>query len=273
MNNAVSDRMRAVIPRRFRAGLVLVALAGTWGAASEALAESAFLLPWPANMGRVPATTYDDHGAPLGDANLLIDQLDNGSVRVFSQSGDDHGAHTIATAELTPVQPGETLRLARQESHSFDPHGNSIGSLAIDHQARTARCLDANGALEAEVALDAEDRVVNVPLNLLFMPLVRGETSELHFQLFLCRNGARLVDFQAWVAAHATGAAPAPVEIRYAPDLGLFSPLAGQLVPRLSFWFDPRAPHGWIAHRLPLYTGGPEVLVVKQGISSASLAN
>src|SRR5512134_1538333 len=143
-----------------------------WGAASGALAESAFLLPWPANMGRIPATTYDDHGAPLGDANLLIDQLEDGSVRVFSQSGKERGAHTVATAQLTPVRAGETLRLARQESRSFDPGGSSIGALLIDHRARRARCLDANGALEGEVALDAEDRVVNVPLNLLFLPLV-----------------------------------------------------------------------------------------------------
>ena len=262
-----------MVPSRFRTGLVLVALAGMWGAASGALAESAFLLPWPANMGRIPATTYDDHGAPLGEANLLIDQREDGSVRVFSQSGKEHGAHTIATAELTPVLPGETLRLARQESRSFDPSGRSIGALLIDHRARSARCMNANGALEAEVALDAEDRVVNVPLNLLFLPLVRGETSELRFQLFLCRNGARLVEFEAWVAGHANGSARGPVEIRYAPDLGLLSPFAGQLVPKLSFWFDPRAPHGWIGHRLPLYTGGPEVFVVKQGISSASLAN
>jgi hypothetical protein len=224
-------------------------------------------------MGRVPATTYDDHGAPLGDANLLIDQLENGSVRVFSQSGEERGAHTVATAELTPVEPGRSLRLARQESRSFDPHGASIGALEIDHRTRRARCMNAAGAVEAEVVLDPEDRVVNVPMNLLFLPLVRGETSEMRFQLFLCRNGARLVDFEAWVAGHASGAAPGPVEIRYAPDFGLLSPLAGQLVPKLSFWFDPRAPHGWIAHRLPLYTGGPEVLVVKQGISSASLAN
>ena len=262
-----------MIFRRSRSGLVLVTLTGILGVTPAASAESAFLLAWPESLGRVPATTYDDHGTPLGDANLLIEQLESGMIRVFSQSGESHGAHTVATAELMPVRAGQTLRLARQESHSFDPEGRSIGSLVIDHLNRHASCIDSNGSLQSELELPAEDRVVNVPLNLLFLPLVRGEATELRFQLFLCRNGARFVDFQAWVAQHANAGNPAPVEVRYAPDLGLLSPLARQVVPKLSFWFDPRAPHGWIAHRLPLYTGGPEVLVVRQGVSSASLPN
>lgn len=240
--------------------------------ASSASAESAFILAWPASLGRVPAATYDDHGAPLGDANLVIERVGSG-IRVFSQSGETRGAHTVAMADLVPVQAGEGLRLVRQESRSFDPQGRSLGLLSIDHVAQRARCDDENGTAESELELPALDRVVNVPLNLLFLPLVRGETSQLSFQLFLCRNGAQLLDFQAWVAEHAQNVQAGPVEIRYAPDLGLLSPFARQLVPRLSFWFDPRAPHGWIAHRLPLYAGGPEVLVVREGISTATLGN
>lgn len=258
-----------MISRGIRRVLVLAVLSAALGPAASG--ESAFLLAWPSSVGRVPATTYDEHGVLLGEANLLIEQTNDGMMRVFSQSGEAHGARNVSSAELTPVQPGETLRLTRQESHSFDPQGASLGSLLIDHRTGKARCLDANGALQSEIALPAQDRVVNVPLNLFFLPLVRGEARELHFQLFLCRNGARLVDFLAWVAEHASEGAP--VEIRYAPDLGLLSPLARQIVPKLSFWFDPRAPYGWIAHRLPLYTGGPEVLVVRQGVSSAALAN
>jgi hypothetical protein len=261
--------MRAVPLRGIRVAIAL-ALLGHAAPATLASAESAFLLAWPASVGRVPATTYDDHGAPLGDANLLIEQLEGGGIRLFSQSGETSGAHTVASAELAPVRTGQTLRLMRQESHSFDPHGRSLGVLSIDHAAQRARCTDASGVLQSELELPASDRVVNVPLNLLFLPLVRGEARELRFQFFLCRNGAQLLDFQAWVAE---GHGGAPVEIRYAPDFGLLSPFARQLVPKLSFWFDPRAPHGWIAHRLPLYTGGPEVLVVRQGIPTTSLAN
>ena len=89
---------------------------------------------------------------------------------------------------------------------------------------------------------------------------------------FLCRDRrAKLLDFQAWVAEPPSHGGP--IEIRYAPELGLLSPLASQLVPKLSFWFDARAPYGWVAHRLPLYTGGPEVLVVREGTPTAMLAN
>lgn len=262
--------MRPVPLRGIRLALTL-ALLGKAGAALPASAESAFLMSWPANIGRVPATTYDDHGARLGDANLLMERTDAGGLRVFSQSGEQTGAHTVASAELIPVEPGQTLRLVRQESHSFDLKGHSLGILEIDHVAQRARCLDPGGALQSELPLPAADRVVNVPLNLLFMPLVTGQQRELRFQFFLCRTHAQILDFQAWVAGGHDSLAP--VEVRYAPDFGMLSPFARQLVPKLSFWFDPRAPHGWIAHRLPLYTGGPEVLVVRQGVSTTSLAN
>lgn len=268
----MSGQIASVSSRWPRLDRVLGVLIGGLLLTSSASAESAFILAWPASLGRVPAATYDDHGAPLGDANLVIERVGSG-IRVFSQSGETHGAHTVATADLVPVRAGEGLRLVRQESRSFDPQGRSLGLLSIDHVAQRARCSNQDGAAESELELPAVDRVVNVPLNLLFLPLVRGETSELSFQLFLCRNGAQLLDFQAWVAEHAQSVQAGPVEIRYAPDLGLLSPFARQLVPRLSFWFDPRAPHGWIAHRLPLYAGGPEVLVVREGISTATLGD
>ena len=47
-------------------------------------------------------------------------------------------------------------------------------------------------APETSVELPVSDRVVNVPLNLLFQRLVTGETEEISFQVLLCRFGARL---------------------------------------------------------------------------------
>ncbi len=270
--HGMSGRIGLVSSRGSLLARVLAVLIGGLSATPSASAESAFILAWPASVGRVPAATYDDHGAPLGDANLVIERIGSG-IRFLSQSGEMHGAHTVAMAELVPVQAGAGLRLVREESHSFDPQGRSLGVLSIDHVAQRARCSSENGTLTSELELPAADRVVNVPLNLLFLPLVRGEARQLSFQFFLCRNGARLLDFQAWVAEHTENVRTGPVEIRYAPDFGLLSPFARQLVPRLSFWFDPRAPHGWIAHRLPLYAGGPEVLVVREGISTATLGN
>ena len=104
-------------------------------------------------------------------------------------------------------------------------------------------------------------------MNLFFLPLVRGEAERLDFQLFLCSGGARFVDFEA-VRAPAKGAAPRPaIEIRYAPHLGpLLSLLAPHFLPKLAFWFDPAEPHRWVAHHVPLYGGGPEVYVIRDGI-------
>ena len=167
--------------------------------------------------------------------------------------------------------PGETLRLIGQESRSVDENGNPIGVLRIDHLAGRARCLDPEGRMVSELNLPNQDRVVNVPLNLFFLPLVQGDVRSLDFQLFLCRPEGRLVDFEAWIE-RGDLASSDPIEIRYAPDFGIASPLARSFAPRLSVWFDPTAPHAWQAHRLPLYSGGPEVLVVRDDIASSSLA-
>jgi hypothetical protein len=43
------------------------------------------------------------------------------------------------------------------------------------------------------------------------------------------------------------------------------------MAPKLSFWFGREAPHPWVAHRLPLYSGGPEVFVVRGDVSSTAL--
>ena len=57
----------------------------------------------------------------------------------------------------------------------------------------------------------------------------------------------------------------------YEPDLGFVSTLAGDWLPKLSFWFDPRATNPWVGHRVPLYSKGPEVLVIRDGVPAAWL--
>ena len=37
-------------------------------------------------------------------------------------------------------------------------------------------------------------------------------------------------------------------------------------MPKLSFWFDPRSASPWLAHRIPLYSKGPEVFVIRDGL-------
>lgn len=242
--------------------------------AQEGRAESAFVLELPERMGTVPAATYDGAGHRIGTARVIMEELDNGTFRMSAQSGEQDGARTLATAEFESVTRGKTVRLTREESRSFDPDGQSLGVLTIDHVAGLASCLDSTGRLAGEIQLDGRDRVVNVPMNLLFLPLVRGDTDKLDFQIFLCRQGgARLLDFDAWVEGKSIGSSGAgAVEVRYSPDFGnVVSIVARGFVPRLSFWFDRHAPHGWVGHRIPLYSGGPEVMVVREGIPSAAL--
>jgi hypothetical protein len=194
----------------------------------------------------VPAATYDDEGNRIGAADLLIEKQDDGNVRIFTLSGRDEGARTVASALFAPSARERAMRLVRQESRSFDGEGRPLGLLELDHVAGIGSCAGPNGEAPVTLPLPSEDRVVNVPMNLLFLPLVRGEISSLQFQLFLCREGARLMDFEAWVAKDADAAAAAQlIEVGYGPD----------------------------CHRMPLYSGGPEVLVLRDGVPSHRLAN
>jgi hypothetical protein len=244
--------------------LLLVLASGT------ARSESSFLLAYPESFGRVPAATYDEAGERIGGADLLVERLDTGRVRVRSESGKRAGAQTVALAELAPVETDQALRMLFQESRSLDEQGEPLGILSVDHVRRVARCRDADGDTVSEIELPDADRVVNVPMNLFFQPLVRGEETSLEFQLFLCRPNARLMDFEAWAVRNGDDA---PIEIRYRPDFGLASAIVRQMAPKLSFWFDPQAPYTWVAHRLPLYSGGPEVIVVRDDVASTSLVD
>lgn len=243
-------------------GVLSVALAG------PAFAESAFLLAYPARTGSVPASAYADDGKPFGRARLAMEQLAEGWLRIAFEAGRPDGAHIKAAALLEPVEPGKTLRLARQRSESFDESGRSVGLLEVDHESKRASCRNADGTLRDRIDLGSHDRIVNVPLNLLFMPLVRGDQKKLEFQIFLCREEARVVDFEAWTE----NGGPGRVEVRYGPDLGPFvSTMAQHFAPRLAFWFQRSAPYDWQANRLPLYSGGPEITVVRQGLGVDAL--
>jgi len=238
-------------------------------------AESAFEFAYPSQFGRVPAATYDDEGNRIGAADLLIERQDDGNVRIFTLSGSQQGARTVASAIFAPLVRERSMRLVRQESRSFDGKGRPLGLLELDHVARVGSCTGPNGEAPVTVPLPEADRVVNVPMNLLFLPLVRGEASSLEFQLFLCREGARLMDFEAWVTKDADAAEAAQlIEVGYGPDFGsVVSLVARNFVPRLTFWFDRSKPHDWMGHRMPLYSGGPEVLVLRDGVPSHRLAD
>ena len=261
-----------------RANSFLLTAAALLISTGAAWADSELMLPYPTSYGKIQASTFDEGRHRVGDANLEIEKLADGTVRIFAESGVDGGAHTIATATLTPIAETNLLRPVYQQSSSFDAENRPIGTMRIDHTTREATCShpdsEGKGTRTQHLPLPNPDRVANVPLNLLFDPLVKGEVSTVDFQIVLCRYEAKILDFQARVVSRdaATDGGEHLVEVRYGPDFGsVFSLLAKAVVPRLSFWFDPASPSPWIAHRMPLYTDGPEVFVVRQGIETNTL--
>jgi hypothetical protein len=250
---------------------VLISTQSVW-------ADSELMLPYPASFGKIPAATFDAGRQRVGDANLEIEKLNDGTVRIFAESGVDGGARTVATATLAPIVDTNLLRPIFQESRTFDADNEPLGVMNIDHRTGEAICIrphsDGEGMHTQRVPLPENDRIANVPLTLLFDPLVKGDVSTVDFQILLCRGDARLLDFQAKVVRREDGTDGSEqlVEVRYGPDFGsVFSLLAKAVIPRLSFWFDPASPSPWIAHRMPLYTDGPEVFVVRQGIETNTL--
>jgi hypothetical protein len=252
--------------------ILVLLLAGTLGptlSPRAAEGESALVLPLPDRFGEIAADTFDEQGKRIGDASLTVTRLPDGEVLLEARSHAGASAQTVVTARLRPTEDGEGLRLISQSSRSRDEQGNDLGLLAIDHLGRKASCETPGkeGKLE-KVELPARDRVVNVPHNLFFQPLVRGETEELAFQLLVCRTGARLIDVKAKVA----GGSENVIEVRYDMQLGpLLSRLAAPFMPRLSVWFDPSENGNWIGQRFPLFSKGPTVIVLRHGFDPQQL--
>ncbi|HEX2484289.1 MAG TPA: hypothetical protein VHQ66_03255 [Myxococcota bacterium] len=241
--------------------------------AAPAWGESALLLPLPDAFGAIDAGTFDGEGHRVGAATMEVRRRADGRVEVRAESGIEGSAHSAVAALMELAPGGGALRLLSQRSESFDTSGASLGVLTIDHEARVARCGVPAGSDDEPVALELppHDRIVNVPLNLLFQRLVRGEASEVAFQVLLCRFGARILDARARIATpRAEGGL---VEVQYRLDFGpLLSSVAQPFLPTLSFWFDPDSPGAWVAHRMPLFSKGPTVLVVRSGFSPERLA-
>jgi hypothetical protein len=254
----------------------LLALIAAAFATAAAHADSELSLPYPAVFGKIPASTFDVSRRRVGDADIQIEKLDDGNIRIFLESTVDGGDRAVATAVLAPTIDRTALRPITQGSRAFDLDGKSLGVMKIDHRTGEGSCERPNkngsGVSVEHLSLPENDRVANVPLSLLFDPLVKGDASTVNFQIFLCRNRPQLVDFEARVVENKDDQKQNEnlVEVRYRPDMGsILSMLAETFIPRLSFWFDPGSPSPWLAHRMPLYLDGPEVLIVRQGVPTA----
>jgi hypothetical protein len=243
--------------------------------ALPARGESSLALSPPAIFGEITADTYDEEGRRVGGANLRVERLSGGNVLMEVFSGIDGSARFAGSAELAPNGTDGTMRLVRETTQAVDQEGRPLGVTTIDHVAGFARCGTPEGSDEQPVRIDlpVHDRVVNVPLNLLFQPLARGEVEVVDFQVLLCRaRGARIVSAQARVAEATGTEADRIVEIRYRLDFGpILTSLAAPFMPQLSFWFNEKSPGAWVGHRMPLFSQGPTVFVVRSGFSPTLL--
>jgi hypothetical protein len=241
----------------------------------NAQARSVLDLPYPSAFGLFDAGTYDENGSRLGAAQLEIVKLRDGRVRMTATTGIDRGASNVASILLAPVVGTHRLRALEQRSESRDAAGRSLGVLHIDHEAGIGRCTPPGDAGQQTIELPEQERIANVALHLLFSPIAQGEASGADFQLFVCLGGPRVIEFSAMREPREpreprVDAGSGIVEIRYKPDLGgTVDWLFGQWLPQFSFWLDGEG--NYLAHRIPLYTKGPEVLVVRSGISPHTL--
>ena len=172
------------------------------------------------------------------------------------------------TAPETP-----RLRLIEQRARSTRADGVTLPLLIVDHVQQRATCIP-NGpgkGRRQSVALPEQDRVVNVPLQMLFEPLVAGKKESVAFQLALCRKGPVVYDMLARRGTRSRSSARDILEIEYGPDVGQsMGWLARRVLPRFAFWFDAER-GSYLAHQMPLHTQGPEVLLVRQGIQPSDL--
>jgi hypothetical protein len=252
-------------------------------AAGPAAAESALQLPAPEMFGVVGADTYDEQGRRVGGAKVSVEELSGGLVELEMRSGIDGAEQTVLTARLERIEGADgsgaapAYRPVFQSSRSFDAAGKTLGLMSVDHVRSLVSCdpPPGGGGEVQRLALPAGDRVANVPLNLLFLPLARGEVERVDFQFVLCRGGPRLLDATAGVAKVTNGGTDGHehvVEVRYQLDLGpVLTRLAAPFLPQLSVWLDAERPGAWLGHRVPLFSQGPIVVVMRTGFDPALL--
>jgi hypothetical protein len=256
--------------------MLALALACSAVSSTAVAAESALKIPYPATFGLTPAATFDEAGERVGAASLEVSLLDSGNVALKLLSGYDGGARIVLKAELAPQGSLErrTLRILRESSQSYNAVGEPLVLLAIDHEKGTASCIppEDSGRKISTIELPSPDRVVNVPLNLLFRPLGTGDVDTIDTQAFFCLGGARIMGFTGKLKEerpHPSDDGRRILEVGYAPDgKGFLSWAAKAVAPPISFWMDVNHNGAYIAHKMPLYSKGPIVYVVADGVDT-----
>lgn len=231
-------------------------------------ADTALRFEVPPVLGKTSARVVDEAGKRVGEANFETAKLARGGIRLRALTRLDSGAGSETEAVLAPAERPDRLKLVSERSQTFAAGHVLAVETRIDHAALRARC-SGSASDGGELALAADARIANVPVQLLLRPLATSPQSKLDVEVVVCRGAARLMTMRA--ERKRTSAWPARarvVEIEYGPS-GFLGALAGLVAPRASFWFDPSEPAPWIAHRLPLEPGGAAVFVVREGVTLA----
>ena len=288
------ERQASVNPRLRGLLTAAVTFMLCFGLSSEAEAESKLLLHMPEGLEGMAATTFDSHGRAIGLSWFEIESSELGTRMKIELSIEGGGtnrseatlipvaaavapvAAALAPVAAAPVgKPGATkqFRVTEERSQATRADGVSLELLVIDHIGRRVSCYppDADQSAGKHIELPADDRVVNVPLPYLFRPLATGELERLRFQLALCGDGPVLRNMVAVRGPRITRGGREVIEIRYGPDYGsAIAWLTSQLLPSFSFWFDARDGN-YLGHRMPLHRKGPEILLVRQGLTPPDL--
>jgi len=246
---------------------------------SSVHAESGLTLIAPSVIEGIGATTFDEAGRAIGQSRLEIETDADGTRRMLVTMRASDGGSNISEAQLAPIVGASTappegeavaLRIIEQRSRSQAKNGTALPLLVVDHKAGRVSCYpDEESTVGGRhVAIPDQDRVVNVPMVFFFRPLVRGDVDALRFQIAACgSDGPVLHNMIAVRGGNHVHEGRKVIEIEYGPDFGkTLAWLASRVLPSYSFWFDAED-ETYMGHRMPLYRKGPEVTLVRRGMT------
>ena len=224
-------------------------------------AESTIHFPVPELYGEKTAIVYDDNDSKIGKAFLSMKKINPDAVIVVVRILLDSGLNAEMKANLKLTGDKKSLHLISQQAYTINDEGHFQNRMFVDHINEEAVCINADND-KFHLQLPGRDQIVNVPLNLLLKAVAAGEEDKVVFQTLVCGDKIELLDTS--VERAAIREKTDVVETRYRFDLGVFvSLLAMPFIPRISFWFESGYPYAWVGHRIPLYSNGPTVLVLR----------
>ena len=267
-------------------GWIIVLLGAPCISPTPVAAESSAVLESLGDLEGVEATTFDKKGNAVGTSSFQVVTEETGVRRMTVTMEIEGGGRNVSEAMLVPIPdttaetqsadqtvrpvgPRQSFRLLEQRAQATRADGFAFERLVIDHLKGRVSCYPPDGDLTngRHIDLPEDDRVVNVTMPLLFLPLVTGEVDSVRFQVALCREGPVVHKMIAVRGPRSHHNGRDVIEIRYGPDVGrAVAWFASRLLPKFSFWFDA-SDGAYLGHRMPLHRKGPDVVLVRQGLS------